>query len=156
MAATAANFPLLIPAGFFTCPRCGSSAAVPTAQLVAGFCLAGSPAGTCNRCEHQYQFSVGSPSTTTSGTSNTAGATTLNVASGTAFSTVGAFVVVDSGDVDGGAEVVVSGGAGTSGTIPLNAATPLRLTHAAGTTVQTGTLGPLGPMTLPFVLAAIS
>jgi len=70
------------------------------------------------------------------------------VTSGTAFSTTGAWIVVDSSSsVDGGAEIVVQGTAGTSGTIPLNAATPLRLTHSAGATVQTGTLGPLGPMT---------
>ncbi len=67
--------------------------------------------------------------------------------SGTAFSTTGAWIAVDSSSVDGGAEIVVQGTAGTSGTIPLNAATPLRLTHSAGATVQTGTLGPLGPMT---------
>ena len=43
----------------------------------------------------------------------------------------------------------MSSGARTSGTIPLNAGTPLLLllTHAAGATVQSGTLGPLGPLT---------
>ncbi len=36
--------------------------------------------------------------------------------------------------------------AGSAGAIPI-ASTPLRLTHAAGATVQAATLGPLGPMT---------
>ena len=68
------------------------------------------------------------------------------MASGTAFSTVGAFVVIDSTSVHGGAEVVTVSSAGSSTSIPI-AGTPLRLTHAAGATVQTATLGPLGPMT---------
>ena len=77
---------------------------------------------------------------------NSQGATTLNVASGSAFSTVGAFIVVDSASVDGGAEIVVVSSAGSSTSIPI-ANTPLRLTHTAGATVQTAALGPLGPMT---------
>jgi len=68
------------------------------------------------------------------------------VAAGAAFNTVGAFVVIDSTSVDGGAEVVTVSSAGASTSIPI-ASTPLRLTHAAGATVQTATLGPLGPMT---------
>jgi hypothetical protein len=55
-------------------------------------------------------------------------------------------VVVDSGSVDGGAEVVKASAAGGSTSIPI-ANTPLRLTHAVGATVQTATLAPLGPMT---------
>ncbi len=144
MALTAPNMPLLIPAGLFTCPRCGPANAV--AQLVSAGATANPLAGFCDRCEHPYQFTLGSPSTTTTG-ANSQGATVLNVTSGTAFSTVGAWIVVDSGSADGGAEVVQSGGAGTSGTIPLSAGSPLLLTHAAGATVQTGTLVPLGPMT---------
>jgi len=116
------------------------------AQLITAFALSGNLAGRCDRCEHPYQFTVGAPSTTTSGTANVVGATSLTVASGTSFSTVGAWLVIDSGDVDGGAEVVVTSGAGTSGAIPI-ANTPLRLTHAAGATVQTGTLVPLGNLT---------
>ena len=68
------------------------------------------------------------------------------MASGTSFVTPGAFVVVDSASADGGAEVVTVSSAGGSTSIPI-AGTPLRLTHAAGATVQTATLGPLGPMT---------
>ena len=74
------------------------------------------------------------------------GATALTVAAGAAFSTVGAFMVVDSASADGGAEVVTVSSAGSSTSIPI-ASTPLRLTHAAGATVQAATLGPLGPMT---------
>jgi hypothetical protein len=48
--------------------------------------------------------------------------------------------------VPGGAEVVTVSSAGSSTSIPI-AGTPVRLTHAAGATVQTATLGPLGPMT---------
>jgi len=68
------------------------------------------------------------------------------VASGTAFSTPGAFVVIDSTSVDGGAECVTVSSAGSSTSIPI-VGTPLRLTHAAGASVQAATLGPLGPMT---------
>jgi hypothetical protein len=68
------------------------------------------------------------------------------VASGSSFSTVGAFVVIDSSSVDGGAEVVTVSSAGSSTSIPI-AGTPLLLTQAAGASVQTGTLVPLGPMT---------
>jgi len=130
--------------GQFTCPRCGPTNAV--AQLVTTGALTNPLAGFCNRCEHGYQLTAGSPSTTTSGMSNTQGATAITVASGTAFGTAGAFVVVDSTSVDGGAEVLTVSGAGSSGSIPI-ANTPLRLTHAAGASVQTATLGPLGPMT---------
>ncbi len=52
-------------------------------------------------------------------------------------------IVVDSSSVDGGAECLTVSSAGA---IPV-ANTPLRLTHAAGASVQTATLGPLGPMT---------
>ena len=41
---------------------------------------------------------------------------------------------------------VTSNGAGGATTIPV-AATPLRITHPAGATVQTGTLAPFGGMT---------
>jgi hypothetical protein len=129
MANTALNMPLLAPDGLFTCPRCGPVNAVT--QLIASGAVTSPLAGLCRRCEHSYQFTVGSPSTTTTGTSNTQGATTLTVASGTLF-TSGSWVVVDSGSVDGGAEVVQASGAGGSTTIPLAAASPLRLTHAAG------------------------
>lgn len=53
-------------------------------------------------------------------------------------------MVVDDSSVDGGAEVLKASAAGGSTTIPI-AGTPLRLTHAAAT-VNTATLGPLGPM----------
>ena len=59
---------------------------------------------------------------------------------------VGAFVVIDSTSADGGAEIVTVSAAGSSTSIPI-ANTPRRLTHAAGASVQTATLGPLGPMT---------
>jgi hypothetical protein len=55
-------------------------------------------------------------------------------------------IAVDSSSVDGGAEIVAVGSAGSSASIPI-AGSPLRLTHAAGATVQTSTLAPLGPMT---------
>jgi hypothetical protein len=55
-------------------------------------------------------------------------------------------IAVDSSSVDGGAEIVAVGSAGSSASIPI-AGSPLRLTHAAGATVQTATLAPLGPMT---------
>ena len=134
--------PFLVPDGLFTCPRCGPLNAV--AHLIATGSIFNPLAGRCNRCEHSYQFTVGSLSTTTTGT-NTQGATTINVASGTSFVS-GQWVVIDSSSVDGGAEVVQASAAGGSTTITI-ASTPLRLTHAAGATVQTGTLGPLGPMT---------
>jgi hypothetical protein len=82
----ASNFPLLVEAGLFSCPRCGSGPGT-VAQLVAPGGLANSLTGICCRCEHSYTFAVGAPSTTTTGTANTQGATTLNVASGTSFST---------------------------------------------------------------------
>ena len=135
---------LLLQPGAFTCPRCGGTNAV--AQLVSTGAVLNPLAGFCNRCEHGYQLTAGSPSTTTTGTANTQGATALTVALGTGFSTVGAFVVIDSTSADGGAEVVTVSSAGSSTSIPI-ASTPLRLTHAAGASVQTATLGPLGPMT---------
>ncbi len=73
------------------------------------------------------------------------GAVVLTVASGTSFVTAGAFVVVDSTSVDGGAEVTVSA-AGGSTSIPI-ASTPLRLTHTAGATVNSAMMSPVGPMT---------
>lgn len=115
------------------------------AQLVSAGNLANPVAGFCNRCEHTYQLVTGSPSTTLTGVANVQGAVALTVASGTAFVTAGAFVVVDDSSVDGGAEVLKASAAGGSTTIPI-AGTPLRLTHAAGATVNTATLGPLGPM----------
>lgn len=54
--------------------------------------------------------------------------------------------MVDSASTDGGAEVLQVSAAGGAPTIPI-ASTPLRLAHAAGATVQTATLAPLGPMT---------
>jgi hypothetical protein len=136
------NMPLLIPDGLFTCPRCGPVNA--PAKLLNTGSLTNPLAGRCNRCEHQYQLTVGSPSTTTTGT-NSAGSAVLSVASGTAF-TPGQWVVVDSAGVDGGAEVLKTSAAGGSTTIPV-AGTPLRLTHSAGATVQAAVLAPLGPMT---------
>jgi hypothetical protein len=59
---------------------------------------------------------------------------------------VGAFVVIESTSADGGAEIVTVSAAGSSTSIPI-ANTPLRLTHAAGASMQTVTPGPLGPMT---------
>jgi hypothetical protein len=63
--------PLLIPSGLFTCPRCGTTASIPAAQLVAGYGNLTSAAGFCNRCEHGYQLTGGAPSTTTTGAANT-------------------------------------------------------------------------------------
>ncbi len=137
--------PLLLQAGQFSCPRCGSGPGT-VAQLISSGALTNPLFGQCNRCEHGYQFTAGTPSTTTTGTANVQGATSITVASGTGFVTVGAFVVIDSASVDGGAEIVTVSSAGSSTSIPI-ANTPLRLTHAAGATVQTATLGPLGPMT---------
>jgi hypothetical protein len=141
--ATASNMPLLVPDGLFTCPRCGPLA---TAKLLMTGSLNNLAAGRCNRCEHSYQFSTGNPSTTLTGSSNTAGVTALTVASGTSFTTVGASLVIDATASDGGPEVVAVSSAGGSTSIPI-AGTPLRLTHAAGATVQTGTLVPLGSLT---------
>ena len=144
MVLAAANMPFLIPDGLYSCPRCGSVNAAT--QLIGGYNATGVLTGFCRKCERTYAFSTGAPSTTTSGT-HAQGATTLNVASGTSFSTPESWIVVDSGSVDGSAEVVQQGTAGTSGTIPLAAASPLRLRHAAGASVQTGAPVPLGPMT---------
>jgi hypothetical protein len=68
------------------------------------------------------------------------------VASGTSFSTPGAFIVIDAASTDGGAEVATVTSAGSSTSIPI-AGTPLLFTHATGASVQTATLAPLGPMT---------
>ena len=100
MANTALNMPLLIPDGLFTCPRCGPTNAIT--QLMWTGSLTTLLAGRCRRCEHPYQFTVGNPSTTTTGSANTAGATVFTVTSGSSFSTVGAWVVVDSASADGG------------------------------------------------------
>ncbi len=138
--------PLLLQAGQFSCPRCGSGPGT-VAQLISSGALTNPLFGQCNRCEHGYQFTAGTPSATTSGTSNVQGALAITVASGGAsVSTVGAFVVIDSSSVDGGAEIVTVSSAGSATSIPV-AGTPLRLTHAAGASVQTAVLGPLGPMT---------
>ena len=136
--------PLLLQAGQFVGPRCGPTNAV--AQLITTGALTNPLMGHCNRCEHHYQFTAGTPSTTTTGAANVQGATAITVASGTGFVTPGAFVVIDSSSVDGGAELVTVSSAGSSTSIPI-AGTPLRLTHAAGASVQAATLGPLGPMT---------
>ena len=63
---------LLLQPGQFFCPWCGHANAV--AQLVTAGALANPLAGFCNRCEHGYQLTVGAPSTTTTGSSNTQGA----------------------------------------------------------------------------------
>ena len=139
------SLPLLIPAGAFTCPRCGPSVVIPGSQLLNTGSLSNPLAGRCNRCEHSYQLTVGAPSTTTTGVANVQGAAALTVALGTGF-TLGQWVVVDSGSVDGGAEVVKASAAGGATSIPI-AGTPLRLTHVAGATVQAATLVPLGPLT---------
>lgn len=131
--------PLLTSDTLFTCPRCG---ALNTVRLIA----TGPLTGRCTACEHPYAFTPGSPSTTTSGVANFAGATVLTVVSGSSFSTVGAWIVVDSASADGGVEILKSSAVGTATTIPV-ASSPLRLTHAAGATVQSATLAPLGPLT---------
>jgi len=135
---------LLMQPGQFSCPRCGSGPGT-VAQLVSAGSGLAPLSGYCNRCEHGYQLTLSSPSTTTTGTANTQGAVALTVASATGF-TLGSFVVIDSGSVDGGAECVTVSTAGSGTSIPV-AGTPLLLTHAAGASVQTATLGPLGPMT---------
>ena len=147
MAVNALNKPLLIPAGLFRCPRCGTSAAIPTAQLVSnGITPQGAlPVGRCCRCEHQYAFTLGGPSTTLSG-AHAQGLASLAVAAGAAFSTVGAWLVIDGANASSGAEVLQVSSAGSSGAIPVTG-TPLRLAHNSGDTVQSATLGPLGPMT---------
>ena len=78
------------------------------------------------------------PNTTTTGSANTPGSTTLNVTSGTSF-TVGMQIIIYVSGSSGPAEIctVVSG---ASGTITLNAATPLRLNHTAGATVSNTTV----------------
>jgi hypothetical protein len=145
MTMPAPNFPYLVLPGLFTCPRCGPSAVVPPTGLLDTGALLTQLAGRCSRCEHPYQFTTGAPSTTTTGAANVQGATALTVASGSSF-TSGSWVVVDATSVDGGAEILIASGAGTSTTIPV-ASTPLRLTHAAGAAVATGTLAALGPLT---------
>ncbi|SRR6266699_2792267 len=141
----AASLPFLIPDGLFLCPRCGSSGAVPSAKLIWAGALGSPLAGFCNRCEHHYQFTLGTPSTTTSGAANVQGATVLTVTLGTGFIS-GSWVAVDAASADGGAEIVKASGAGTSTTIPI-ASSPLRLAHAAGASVQTAVLVLLGPLT---------
>jgi len=79
------SLPLLIPAGLFACPRCGTSAVIPPAQLISAGGLLAPLAGFCNRCEHPGLWQLGTPSTTTSGSANTQGATVLTVALGTGF-----------------------------------------------------------------------
>ncbi len=135
---------LLEQPGQFSCPRCGSGPGT-VAQLLNMGQLGFPLAGRCNRCEHQYQISLGSPSTTATGVANVQGAVALTVTSGVGFA-LGQLVVVDSSSVDGGAEVVTVSSAGSSTSIPV-ANTPLRLTHTAGATVNTAVLSPLGPLT---------
>ena len=60
----------------------------------------------------------------------------LTVTLGTGFLTVGAWIVIDALSADGGAELVQVSSASGSTSIPI-ASTPLRVTHAAGATVQT-------------------
>jgi hypothetical protein len=143
----ATNFPSLIPDSLFTCPRCG--AIPPTASGVAlnasaPDIISGALTGRCRRCEHTWKFTAGAPSTTTTGAANVQGAAVLTVAAGVAFSTVGAWLVIDSASIDGGAEIVRVSAAGGATTIPV-AATPLKLTHAAGATVNTCTIRDLVP-----------
>jgi hypothetical protein len=145
MAVTAANQPLLIPQNLFRCPRCGTAASIPTAQLVSAGAQLNPLAGFCNRCEHPYQFSASGPSTTLSG-AHAQGAAALTVVAGAAFSTAGALVAVDLASAVSPAEIVVVSSAGGSTSIPV-AATALRQAHPGGTAVQTVVLSPLGPMT---------
>ncbi len=63
------------------------------AQLINAANLANPLAGFCNRCEHTYQLTAGSPSTTLTGAANTQGATTLTVASGTSLARTSAPVI---------------------------------------------------------------
>lgn len=71
---------------------------------------------------------------------------TVEQSTGTAFSTVGALLAIDSTSVDGGAEIVAVSAAGNLTSIPI-VNTPLRLAHAARASLQTATMVPLGPMT---------
>ena len=126
-------------------PRCGPARRGGAAGLTTG-ALTNPLIGFCNRCEHGYQFTAGTPSTTTAtGSSNTQGALAITVAAGAGFSTVGAFVVIDSSSVDGGAELVTVSLGWLIDVIPI-ADTPLRLTQG-GATVNTAVMSPLGPMT---------
>lgn len=136
--ANTASMPLLLQDRLFSCPRCGP---LGSARLLRTGSRSNPLAGRCNRCEHSYQFTVGAPSTTTTG-ANSAGATTLSVASGSAF-TSGSWVVIDAASATS-AEIVKATAAGGSTMIPVTA---LALTHAGGATVQTGTLVPLGSLT---------
>jgi hypothetical protein len=77
----ALNMPLLVSDRLFSCPRCGP---LGSARLLRTGSVTNPLARRCNRSEHSYQFTLGTPSTTTKGT-NSAGATTLTVASGWAF-----------------------------------------------------------------------
>src|SRR6266851_3387081 len=128
--------PLLMQPGNASPVRCGPSAVIPTAQLIAAGSLANPLTGFCSRCEHQYQLTVGASSTTTTGAANTQGATALTVASGTSFSTVGALVVIDSGDLDGGPEVVTVSWLGWLQHVHPDREYTAGVTHAAGATVQ--------------------
>ncbi len=65
--------PLLLQAGQFSCPRCGSGPGT-VAQLVTTGAALNPLIGHCSRCEHHYQFTAGTPSTTTTGAANTQGA----------------------------------------------------------------------------------
>ncbi len=143
----ATNLPSLIPDSLFTCPRCGAIPPGSTGVALntsAPDLISGALTGRCRRCEHQWKFTAGAPSTTTTGAANTQGAVVLTVAAGAAFSVVGAFLVVDSASIDGGAEILRVSAAGGATTIPV-AATPLRLAHAAGATVNTCTVRDLAP-----------
>jgi hypothetical protein len=74
-----------------------------------------------------------SPSTTTTGV-NAAGATSVTVASGSAFTT-GMYAQVDTGSL---AEIILVA-SGSSGSVTLNSSTPLRFTHQAGAAVTNTT-----------------
>jgi hypothetical protein len=78
------------------------------------------------------------PNTTTTGSANIPGSTTLNVSSGTSF-TVGMQIQVYVSGSSGPAEIVkvLSGAAGS---ITLDPTTPLRLNHVAGATVTNTTV----------------
>jgi hypothetical protein len=143
------GIPLLVSAGYFSCPRCRTSlnpAVIPPSQLITAGSWLNQVTGFCNRCEHQYQAVLGLPSTTTTGAANVQGATALTVALGTGFSTVGALVCIDAASSNGGAEIVVVSSAGSSTSIPI-AGTPIRAaSHTAGATVQTCVLTDMNPL----------
>lgn len=58
----------------------------------------------------------------------------------------GMFVVIDSSSVDGAAEVLTVSSGSTANSVPI-AATPLRLAHTSGATVNAAVLGPLDNLT---------